>query len=249
MSAPLQGFREAQQLRLHLLPVREELHVVDQQDVHVLETAPKRVALPRRDRGMEGFDVLVERQVLDVKGGRGLLGCVTHRHEQVGLAEPGPAVDEQRVVRRARILGHAAAGRDGEPVGRPHHEGIERVLGVERAGHAAVPAASFLSTSSEIPFSVSNTPRPCSASAPKLGTARKLSASSRSAGERMSSRGRSCLLYCSTSGMVRMSTPCSSRLLCRFWRLSRFSSSWRAWLSPTNTTPSAPCSTRRRVAL
>src|SRR2546426_7419879 len=35
------------------------------------------------------------------------------------------------------------------------HEGVEGVLGVERAGHAAVPAASFLSTSSDIPLSVS----------------------------------------------------------------------------------------------
>src|SRR2546427_4701961 len=42
--------------------------------------------------------------------------------------------------------------------------------------------------------------------------------SSKSAGERISSRGRSCLLYCSTRGMVRMSTPCSSKLLCRFCR-------------------------------
>src|SRR2546422_6462963 len=37
---------------------------------------------------------------------------------------------------------------------------------------------------------------PCSASALKLATPRKLRASSRSAVERISSRGRSCLLYC-----------------------------------------------------
>src|SRR5213079_735707 len=102
------------------------------------------------------------------------------------------------VVLRARALGHRAPRRDGEPVRRPHHEGVEGILGVERAGHAAVPAASFLSTSSEIPLSVSNTPFPWSASALKLGTPRKFRASSKSAGERISSRGRSCLLYCST---------------------------------------------------
>src|SRR5207253_2177701 len=168
---------------------------------------------------------------------------VTHRHQQMRLAQARPAVDEQRVVRRARVLRDGPPRRDGEPVRGAHHERIERILGVEGARHAAVPAASFLSTSSEMPLSVSKTPVPCKASALKLGTPRKLRASSRSAGERISSRGKSCLLYCSTSGIVRMSTPCSSRLLCRFCRLSRFSSSWRAWLSPTNTTPSAPWST------
>src|SRR5207248_2071413 len=116
-------------------------------------------------------------------------------------------------VGRTRALGHRVTRGDREPVRRAHHEGVEGVLGVERAGHAAVPAASFLSTSSEIPLSVSNTPLPWSASALKLGTLRKFRASSRSAGERISSRGRSCLLYCSTRGMVRMSTPCSSKLL------------------------------------
>src|SRR5205814_3175650 len=203
----------------------------------------------RGDTGVERLDVLVQRQVLDVQLGRGLLRRMADRHQQMRLAEAGAAVNEQRVVRRARALGHRVARRDGEPVRRAYHKAVERILGVERAGHAAVPASSFLSTSSEMLLRVSNTPLPCSASALKLGTPRKFSASSRSAGERISSSGRSCLLYCSTRGMVRMSTPCSSRLLCRFCRLSRFSSSWRAWLSPTNTTPSAPWSTSRRVAL
>src|SRR2546427_3493397 len=193
--------------------------------------------------------VFVERQILDVEPGGELLRGLADRHEEMRLAKPRAAVDEQRVVGRPGRLGDGAPGGDGEAVRRPHHEGVERVFGIERGRHAVLPAASRFSTSSEIPFSVSNTPVPCSASAAKLGTARKLRASSRSAGERISSRGKSCLLYCMASGMARTSTPCSSRLLCRFWRLSTFSSSWRAWLSATNTTPSAPCSTSRRVAL
>src|SRR5437870_5193640 len=221
----LQRLREAQQLGLHFLAVREELHVVLEQHVHVLKPAAERVALPRRDARMERLDVLVERQIFDVQLGRGLFRGVADRHQEMRLAEAGGAVNKEGVVRRARALGHRVTRGDGEPVRRAHHEGVEGVLGVERAGHAAVPAASFLSTSSEIPLSVSNTPLPWSASALKLGTPRKFRASSKSAGERISSRGKSCLLYCSTRGMVRMSTPCSSKLLCRFCRLSRSSSS------------------------
>ena len=56
-----------------------------------------------------------------------------------------------------------------------------------------------------MPRSVSNTPGPCSASAANSGTPRKLSASDSSATGRISSCGRSCLLYCMTSGIARAS--------------------------------------------
>ena len=51
--------------------------------------------------------------------------------EQVGLAQPGAAVDEQRVVGLGRRLGHGHGGRVGEPVGRADHEPLEGVLGRE----------------------------------------------------------------------------------------------------------------------
>src|SRR6185436_12173305 len=245
----LERFGEAQELRLHFLAVRQELHVVHQQGVHVLEATAERVSLPRRDGRVKRFDVLIQRQVLDVELGRELLGAVADGHQEVRLPQARAAIDEERVVRRSRILGDGPAGGDRQAVRRTDDKGLERELRVEGTGHAVLPAASLLSTSSEMDLRVSNTPWPWSASAGKLGTLRKLSASSSSAGVRISSRGRSRLLYCMTTGTVRMSMPCSSRLLCRFWRLSMFSSSWRAWLSPTNTTPSAPCNTRRRVAL
>ncbi len=98
-----------------------------------------------------------------------------------------------------------------------------------------------------MPRSVSNTPAPCSASAAKDGTPRKFSASSSAGTPRIISDGRSCLLYWITSGMVRTSMPCSAAFVCRSCMLSMFSCSWRAWLSATNTTPSAPCSTSFRV--
>ncbi len=63
----LQRFGETQQLCLHLLAIRQELHVVHQQDIDVLEAPAEGVALPGRDRGVERLDVLVQRQVLDVE--------------------------------------------------------------------------------------------------------------------------------------------------------------------------------------
>ena len=51
--------------------------------------------------------------------------------EQVGLAEAGVAVDEQRVVLAGRRLGDGQGGGVGEPVGRADHEGVEGVPRVD----------------------------------------------------------------------------------------------------------------------
>ena len=53
------------------------------------------------------------------------------RVEQVGLAQPGLAVDEQRVVGLGRRLGDRDRGGVGEPVARADDEGVEGVLRVE----------------------------------------------------------------------------------------------------------------------
>jgi hypothetical protein len=47
--------------------------------------------------------------------------------QQVGLAETGSAVDEQRVVAACRRLGHREGGGVSEPVGRADHERLEGV--------------------------------------------------------------------------------------------------------------------------
>ena len=57
--------------------------------------------------------------------------------QQVGLAQPGVAVDEQRVVRLGGRLGDGDGGGVREPVARPDDERLERVLRVQpgrRAG-------------------------------------------------------------------------------------------------------------------
>src|SRR5205814_8198057 len=141
--------------------------------VSVRDATAERVAWAGGGGGVERLHLLVQGQIFDVEGGRERLGRLADGHEQVRLPEAGAAIDEERVVRRARVLRDRTAGRDGEPVRRPDHERLEGVLGVERRGHAVLPAASRFSTISETPFSVSNTPTPCSASALKLCTPRK----------------------------------------------------------------------------
>src|SRR6185437_1221034 len=200
----------------------------------------------------------VHRAVRDLEIGLQLSREMSDREQQVRLAQPRSAIDEEWIERRARSLRHGARRGHGEPVRRPDDVVLEAVARVQLHGQrlpacavegvAGLPAVlERRSTSSEMPRSVSNTPVPCNAPAENAGTPRKLSASSNAVVPSISSGGRSCLLYCNTSGTVRTSMPCSARLACRSCMLSMFSSSCRTWLSATNTTPSAPCSTSLRV--
>ena len=126
-----------EELLLDPLLALEELDVVDQQHVVVA------VAL------LEALDALVAERVDEVVHER-LARHVAHRHvarvlhhvlrdrlEQVGLPEPGAAVDEERVVRLRRRLGDRERGRVREAVGRADHEEVERVLRVQ-PGLAAI---------------------------------------------------------------------------------------------------------------
>ena len=65
---------------------------------------------------------------------------VADRLQQVRLAQPCPAVDQQRVVRLARRLGDGQRRGVREAVRRSDDEGVERVLGQEGAAAAAVVA-------------------------------------------------------------------------------------------------------------
>ncbi len=69
--------------------------------------------------------------VADPRAGEQAADVVPDRVQQVGLAQPGVAVDQQRVVGLARRLGDGDRGGVREPVGRADHEGLEDVLRVE----------------------------------------------------------------------------------------------------------------------
>ncbi len=161
----LERVGEPEQLRLHLAPVGQELDVVHQQQIHVEESLPVRLAVTGGDRGMKGLHELIEGEILDVEVGVDRAGRVAHAHEEVRLPQAGAGVDEQGVVHRARRFGHGLGRRDGQAIRRADHVGVEAVQRIQRDRHpATAPAASRFSTCSEIPRSVSKTPVPWSAS-------------------------------------------------------------------------------------
>src|SRR5690242_9658614 len=110
---------------------------------------------------------------------------IADRTHEMRLAQSRPAVDEERIVHGAWRLGDGAGGGNSEPVGGADDEVVEAVAGIDLHGGYRVGWLNRLSTSSEMLRSVSNTPGPCSASAPNSGAARKFSASFSSAGVRI----------------------------------------------------------------
>ena len=123
-----------------------------------------------RDRDVQPVDEVVERDVLDHELGLQLLRGEPNRADQVRLAQPGRAVDEQRVVARARRLRDGAAGRDREAVGRADDVVVEPKSAIQKDTHrpaatrGAVAPLNRRSTSSEMLRKVSKTPVPRRAS-------------------------------------------------------------------------------------
>ena len=119
------------ELLLETFTVLEELDVVDQQDVDVAIAALER----RVGVGANGVDELVEERLGgDVAHSVVLVvvvDVVADGVQQVGLAESGRAIDEQRVVRARRRLGDAQGGGEGELVRGSLDERLERVPRIE----------------------------------------------------------------------------------------------------------------------
>ena len=127
----VQRVERVEELLLEALAVLQELDVVDQQDVDVAVAALEGVA----GVGPDGVDELVEerlgRDVAHLVVLVVVVDVVPDGVQQVGLAEAGVAVDEQRVVRPRRRLGDAQGGGEGELVGGALDERLERVAGVQ----------------------------------------------------------------------------------------------------------------------
>ena len=109
----------------------DELDVVDEQHVDLAVAALEAVV----GALAHGVDELVEEglggDVAHPVGGVVLAHVVADGLQEVGLAEAGVAVDEQRVVLAGGRLGDGERGGVGEPVGRPDDEGLEGVPGVD----------------------------------------------------------------------------------------------------------------------
>ena len=127
-----------EELLLGLLLALDELDVVDEQHVDVAVAALEGVV----GAGAHGVDELVEEglggDVAHPVGRVVLPHVVADGLQEVGLAQAGVAVDEQRVVLAGRRLGHGQGGGVGEPVGRADHEGVEGVPRVDVV-HRSVP--------------------------------------------------------------------------------------------------------------
>ena len=127
----LHPLEQSQQLGLRFAPASEELHVVDEQQVNARVAAREGIHLSGGDGGLQLFHELVERDVLHLAVGMELCGHVADGREEVRLAEPWASVDEERVVNGAGRLRHRAGGRDGEAIGRAHHQRREAEPRVE----------------------------------------------------------------------------------------------------------------------
>jgi hypothetical protein len=113
---------QSQQFGLQLALIGEQLRVVDQHQVRLGEPAPVRFGLTRRERRVICLDKVVDGDVLHDARGIDREGFVADRHEEMGLAQARPGVEEEWIVRRARGFGDGLGRRGREAIRRAHHE-------------------------------------------------------------------------------------------------------------------------------
>ena len=127
----VEGVEGVEELLLRLDLALEELDVVDEQHVDVAVAALEAVLPVVADRVDELVGELLAGHVAHLGAGVEAADVVSDGVQQVGLAESGVAVDQQRVVGLARGLGDGDGGGVREPVRRADDEGLEGVLRVE----------------------------------------------------------------------------------------------------------------------
>ena len=125
-----QRVEEVEELFLRPVLAAEELDVVDQQQIEravvALEVVERLVLVGANDVG----DVRLGVDVADLRARLALQDVVAERLDQVRLAEPDAAVDEERVV-GSRVLGDLQPGRAGKLVRLAGDERRERKARVE----------------------------------------------------------------------------------------------------------------------
>ena len=129
----VQRVEGVEELLLGLLLALEELDVVDEEHVDVAVAALQGGGVRVLDRVDHVVGERLGGDVADLRAGPEVAHVVADGVQQVGLAESGVAVHQERVVGLARRLGDGDRGGVGEPVGGPDHEGLEGVARVQRA--------------------------------------------------------------------------------------------------------------------
>src|SRR5690606_13866937 len=127
----VQRVEGVEELLLRRLLVRQELDVVDQEDVHLAVALAEAVALAVADGVDELVGELLRADVPHARARVEAARVVPDRVQQVRLAEARLPIDEEGVVRLGRRLRDGDRGRVREPVGRADHERVEEVLRVE----------------------------------------------------------------------------------------------------------------------
>ena len=100
--ALVERVERVEELFLRAVAAGEEVDVVDHQHVDVAVAVAELVHVAVLDRVDELVDEAVARQIEDARVGVALEHLLADGLQQVRLAEPDAAVDEQRVVRLAR---------------------------------------------------------------------------------------------------------------------------------------------------
>ena len=132
LAAPLvEGVEGVEELLFGVRLALEELDVVDQQDVEVAVAVLEGLGALRPQRVDELVGERLGGRVADAEPGRVGAEVVGDRDQQVGLAEPGRAVEEERVVGLRGGLGDGQRGGVGEAVAVADHEALEGVARVE----------------------------------------------------------------------------------------------------------------------
>ena len=133
-AAAVQVVERVEELLLELLGALEELDVVDEQHVDLAVAPFEARHVLRAHRVDELVHHRLGRDVANALAREELADVVADRVQQVGLAQPGRAVDEQRVVGPGRALGDRQRGRVREAVRGADDELVEGVAGIQRRG-------------------------------------------------------------------------------------------------------------------
>jgi len=123
----VQGVEGVEELFLGGLLALQELHVVDEKEVGLAESTTELVRGAVLNRGDELVGELLGADEGDAGVGLPLEELVRDGLHEVGLADPGIAIDEQRVVDARRRLGNRVRRSGGELVGLSDHEIAECV--------------------------------------------------------------------------------------------------------------------------
>ena len=126
-----------EELLLRALLAADELDVVDEQHVRLAVPLAEGGGVLVADGGDDVVGELVALDVDDVAVGLVFADLGADRVEQVGLAQPGAAVDEEGVVGVGGVGRDGKRGRVRELVGGADDEGVEGVV-VLPAAHRAV---------------------------------------------------------------------------------------------------------------